>query len=165
MLEHRLAHGVVALVGAEAQALVGFHRIGAAILQLVGADLVQQADAATFLAQVEQYATAGVGDGAQGGFELEAAIATQAEQRVAGEAFGVQAAQDRFAVGDIAQGQGDMLLAAGLIEEAVHGEHAEGRGQLGGGDKNDRHRRAPEILQGRHCNSSFNRQVRQNSWG
>ena len=35
---------VVAVVGLEAQALVGLHRVGALVLQLVGVELVEQAD-------------------------------------------------------------------------------------------------------------------------
>jgi hypothetical protein len=71
VLEHRQAHGVVTLVGGETQALVGFDGVGAAILQLVGADLVQQADATAFLAQVQQHATAFTGDGLQAASSCE----------------------------------------------------------------------------------------------
>ena len=52
MREHRLAHGVVALVGAKTQLQVRLDGVGTAILQFIGTDLVQQADTATFLAQV-----------------------------------------------------------------------------------------------------------------
>jgi hypothetical protein len=38
-----------------------------------------------------------------------------------------------------------MLLARGLFKEAMHGEHAKGRGQLGGGDKHDGHRMLLKI--------------------
>ncbi len=119
MVEHRPAHRVVALVGGKAQALVGFHGIGAGVLQLVGADLVEQADAAALLAQVEPSTAAALGgDGRQRRFQLGAAVAAQAEQRIAGQAFGVQTAEYRRAVGDIAQGQGHVLLAGFLVEEA-----------------------------------------------
>ncbi|MNN31473.1 hypothetical protein D3C81_1451620 [compost metagenome] len=52
----------------------------------------------------------------------------------------MQATQHRQAVVDRAHGQGDMLLAGLLIEEAMHGEFAERCGQLGGGDKDNGHR-------------------------
>ena len=52
----------------------------------------------------------------------------------------MQTPQHRCTVGDVAEGQGDMFLAGSLIEETVHGEHTEGRGQLGGGDEHDGHR-------------------------
>ncbi len=70
MLQHRQADRVVTLVGGKAQALVGFDGIGAAVLQLVGADLVHQANATAFLTQVQQHATAFACDGAHGGFQL-----------------------------------------------------------------------------------------------
>jgi len=127
VLQHRQADRVVAHVGTEAQALVGFHGIGATVLQLVGADLVEQADTTAFLTQVQQHAAAFLGDGTQGTLELEATIAAQAEQRVTGQALGMQAPQHRLTVGDVAEGQRDMLLARGLFEKAMHGEHTERR--------------------------------------
>ena len=78
---------VVAQIGFEAQPLVGFHGVGALILQFVGAQLVQQADAAPFLMLVDQQAAAFVGDRLQRQFKLRAAIAAQAVEDVAGQAL------------------------------------------------------------------------------
>lgn len=47
--------------------------------------------------------------------------------------------KDRLTVGDVAQGQGDMLLASGLVFEAMHGEGGPGGGQPGGGDESNGH--------------------------
>ncbi len=143
MLEHRQADGVVAHVRREAQTLVGLHRIGAAILQLIGADLVQQADATALLPQVEQHAAPFGRDGLQRGLQLCTTVAAQAEQRVTGQAFGMQTAQHRLAVRHIAHRQRNMLLARILVEKSMHGEHAERRRQFGGSDENDRHGRNP----------------------
>ena len=140
VIEHRQADGVVTLIRAKAQALIGFYGIRAAILQLIGADLVQQADTTAFLTQVEQDTAAFMGNRTQRRFELETAVATQTEQRIARQAFGVQTAQYGRAIGHITKGQGYMFLACGLFEEAMHGEHAKRRRQLGGGDKHDGHR-------------------------
>jgi hypothetical protein len=52
----------------------------------------------------------------------------------------MQAPQYRLAIGDIAKGQRDMLLARGRFEKAMHGKHPERGRQLGGGDEHDRHR-------------------------
>ena len=52
------AHAVVALIGLEAEALVGLDRVEPFVLQLVGADLVGEADAAAFLVEIEQDAAA-----------------------------------------------------------------------------------------------------------
>jgi len=70
MLKHRQANGVIALVCGKAQTLVGFDGIGAAILQLVSADFVQQTNATAFLTQIQQHATPFAGNGLQGGFKL-----------------------------------------------------------------------------------------------
>lgn len=42
----------------------------------------------------------------------------------------MQAAKHRRAIGDVAHAQGYMFLAALLVEEAMHGEFAEGVGSL-----------------------------------
>jgi hypothetical protein len=68
-----------------------------------------------------------------------------AEQGIARQAFGVQAAQYRSTVGNITQAQHNVLAAGGLIEKTVHGELCKRRWQLGSGDKNDRHRCAPDL--------------------
>lgn len=149
VVEHRLANRIVALIGGEPQALVGLDGIRAAILQLVGADLVQQTDTTAFLAQIQQHATPLGSDRAQGGLQLRTAIAAQAEQGVASQAFRMQAAQHGLAVGYIAEGQGNVLLAAGLIAETVHGKDGKGCRQLRGGNKDDRHQRAPGKATGR----------------
>ena len=67
MLEHRPENTVVAHIGTEAQLFVGLDGIGAGVLQLVGLDLVEQADAAAFLAQVEQGAAALLRNGLEKG--------------------------------------------------------------------------------------------------
>ncbi|CAI8999925.1 hypothetical protein EMIT0P43_90232 [Pseudomonas jessenii] len=145
MLQHRQAHGVVTLVGGKAQALVGFNGVGATVLQLIGADLVQQTNAPAFLTQVEQYATTFAGDGLQGGLQLRAAVATLAEQGIARQAFGVQPAEYRGTIVEFTQAQHNVLAAGGFIEKAMHGELRKRRWQLGSGDKNDRHRCAPDL--------------------
>ena len=91
MLDHRLQHAVIAHIGPKPQLLVGLDGIRAGVLQLIGFDLVQQADTAAFLAQVEQGPPALLRNGLEGRIQLVTAIAAQAEQRIAGEAFGVDA--------------------------------------------------------------------------
>ena len=59
MAEDLRADAVVALVGLEAQPLVGLDGVEALVLQRVGAQLVGEADAAPFLVQVQQHAAAG----------------------------------------------------------------------------------------------------------
>jgi hypothetical protein len=54
---------------------VGLHRVGAGVLQLVGAQLVEQADAAALLQQVQQHAAAFRRDPAHRQVELMPAVA------------------------------------------------------------------------------------------
>jgi hypothetical protein len=56
-------------------------------LQRVGPDLVSEADAASFLAQVDEDARSGGGDLVEGALELIPAIALQALEDFAGQAF------------------------------------------------------------------------------
>ena len=132
LFQHRLAMAVAALVGLEAEFMIGLHRVGAGILQPVGADLVDQADAAPFLAHVKHDAAPFRGDAAQRALELGAAVAALAEQRVAGQALGVDAAQHRPAVRDIAQRQRQMLLAALGFHERMQREGSPRHRQFAG---------------------------------
>lgn len=91
-----------------AQGPVGFVRVQAGVLQGVGVELGVQADAAAFLAKVEEEA-AGGRDLFHGFAELGAAVAALAAEDIAGEALAVQpdqgrvAAVGRCAVGSIIQ--------------------------------------------------------------
>src|SRR5579885_3738687 len=82
---------VVAKVGVETKLLVRLDRIGAGVLQFVGAQFVQQTDAAPFLMLVDEQSASFPGNPLQGNLELRAAIATQAVEYIAGETLGVNA--------------------------------------------------------------------------
>ena len=71
------SEAVVALVGLESEGLVGFDGIEAAILKFVGAELVDDSDAAAFLGDVEHDAGSFGFDHLEGGAELVAAIAAE----------------------------------------------------------------------------------------
>ena len=68
VIKHRAAHAVFTLVGGKTEAFIGFYRICALVLQRVGADFIQQANAAPFLAQVQQHAPPFGGNRTQRGF-------------------------------------------------------------------------------------------------
>lgn len=87
MLEHRYAEVVAAHVGSETKALVSFYGVGALVLQMVGANFVEQTDTAPFLAQVEQNAATLFGDALEGFLQLIAAVAAHGKQRIAGQAL------------------------------------------------------------------------------
>src|SRR5687767_582998 len=95
------ADAVVALIRLEAQALVRLHRIEALILELVGANLVRQPDAASLLVQIEEHTAAFFGDPLHGRLELKAAVATRRVKDIAGEATRVDAHQHVVAAADI----------------------------------------------------------------
>ena len=83
------ADAVVALVGPEAELLVRLDRVVALLLELVGPQLVEQADAAPLLEQVEQHAPALLGDRLDRAVELVAAVAALGAEDVAGQALAV----------------------------------------------------------------------------
>ena len=90
VLEQLDADAVIAAVGLVAQRQVGLDRVEALVLQVVGLDLLDQADAAAFLRQIDQHAGPFLADHLHGQVELVAAIAAQRGQQVAGEAGRVQ---------------------------------------------------------------------------
>src|SRR5580698_4751587 len=78
---------VITFVGRQTQRFVGFDRIGPAILQFVGTQLVGKTDAAAFLAQIEKHAATLARDELHRTVALRAAIATYRMQGVAGQTF------------------------------------------------------------------------------
>ena len=66
---------VTAQIGIESKLLIGFHRIRSAILQLIGAEFVQQADSTAFLQFIDHQSAAFLGNGAERDFQLRPAIA------------------------------------------------------------------------------------------
>ncbi len=101
-------------------------------LQRVGADLVQQPDAATFLAQVEDDAAAFLGDRLHGAAQLRAAVAVAAAERVAGEALRMHAGEHGRRGVDVAKAQRGVLESGREILEPVHLEIAVGGVELAG---------------------------------
>jgi hypothetical protein len=117
-----------AVVGAETELLVGFDGVKTLVLELVGAELGHEADAAAFLVFVEKDAGALLGDEAEGEVELVVAVAAEGVEDVSGEALGVDADE-----------RGDALAGGGGGVEVTHGE-GDGRVdalETGGGGRGD----------------------------
>ena len=126
---------VVARVGREAEFIVGFDGVHAGVLELVGFELVHQADAAALLREIEQDAGARFADFFEGEFELGAAVAAFGGEDVAGEALRVDADQRRGTVAvDFAVDHGDGGFGGGAAFEAENFEVPELRGEFGAGD-------------------------------
>src|SRR5260370_35353284 len=62
LTQHLGGRQVAALVGVEAELLVGVYRVETGILELVGAQLVDKTDATAFLGEIKQHAAAGLCD-------------------------------------------------------------------------------------------------------
>src|SRR6266542_1643543 len=117
------ADAVLAVVHRQAQLQVGVDGVAAALLEAVGAQLVGQADAAPLVAaQVHDHALPRLGDAPQRAFELGAAVAAQAAERVPGEALGVDPHQHVVLARDLALDQRQVLLA---VEDRLVGEGGE----------------------------------------
>ena len=116
VLEDLQADAVVAQVGAVAQGQVGLDGVEPLVLEVVGADLLDQADAAALLGQVDQGADALVADHLQGHVELVAAVAPERVEQVAGEARGVQPDQRGLDRLEVAHDEGDRLVARLVLD-------------------------------------------------
>ncbi len=75
--QHRRRMAIVALVIGEAQPQIRFDGVETAVLQRIGADFVDEADAAALLAEVQQHAAACLANDAKRLAELGSAIALQ----------------------------------------------------------------------------------------
>ena len=119
---------VVAGVRGQAQLEVGVDGVVAGVLQLIGLQLVQQADAAALVtAHVEHHAAALAGDHRHRGVELGTAVTPTGTEHVAGEALRVHAHEHVVPVGpgaavridDVAANQGhvlDVVVHAGVAD-------------------------------------------------
>ena len=119
------ADAVVAQVDRQAELEVGVDGVHALVLQVVGLELVQQADAAALLGQVEQHAGALALDHRQRRLELLAAVAAQRVEDVAGQALRVDAHEDVGRARDVALDQRHVVLGVDQRAVADGGELAE----------------------------------------
>ncbi len=115
--EHRRRLGVVARIHREAECDVGVDGVGATVLSDVGAKFVDQTDPAPFVVGgIHQHAASLGGDHAESGSKLHSAVAPQRPERVAGEAFGVEAHQYVLAVDDVAHDHRHVHMAGRSFE-------------------------------------------------
>ena len=126
------ADAVLARVGLEAELEVGLDRVETLLLELVGAQLVEQPDPAALLGEVEQDARAFLLDPREGALELLAAVAAPRVEHVAGQALGVDTDEHVLLPLDVALDERDVLLAGqrlaigDRLEVAVVGREAHG---------------------------------------
>ena len=81
--QHLGSAAIVALVGLEAQAEVGIDSVVALLLQLVGSQLVHEADAPSFLLHIDDDAPSLLFYFLHGAMQLFSAVAAPASQNVA----------------------------------------------------------------------------------
>ena len=89
---------------------VGLDRVQPVLLELVGLELVQEPDSATFLGHVQEDAGALRLDARQRELELLAAVAAERVEDVAGQALRVHADEHVLGALDVALDQRDVLL-------------------------------------------------------
>src|SRR5262249_13440928 len=128
------ADAVVAHVGLEAELLVRGDRVEALLLQLVSSQLVEEADAAALLQEVEEHAAPFLRDGLERERELRAAVAARGAEDVAGEARGMDAHEHRLVLVDLARDERDVLLVRHLGAETDDAELPELRREVRRGD-------------------------------
>src|SRR5258708_9628323 len=116
------ADPIVALVDRKAEGLVCLNGIHPLVLELVGAQLVDQADAPPLLAQVEDHTGALGRDHLHGSVELLLAVAPQAVERVPGQALGVGPQKDRLVRPDLPHHQRPAGPAIDAVLIAPHRE-------------------------------------------
>src|SRR5260221_3241627 len=126
------ADAVVALVGLEAERLVGLDRVLALVLELIGHQLVDETDAAPLLSQVQQDAPAGLADHLERLVQLVAAVAARGREDVAGQALRVHAHESGLVPdAQVAHHEGDVMLAVDAALEGVDAEGTVAGGEIG----------------------------------
>ena len=112
------ADAVVAQVRRKAELEVRVDRVEPLLLQLVRAQLVEEADPAALLGEVEQHAAALLLDLAQGVLELLAAVAALRVEHVARQALGVHAHEHVLVACNVALYHRDVVLVVDERAEA-----------------------------------------------
>ena len=94
---------------------------------LVGGDLIGEADAASFLPEIEQYVTAMLLQEPQTIAQLFSAVATRRPENVARQTFQVNPDQNRLAVVDLSYGERHVLFALGGAVDGNESEDSPGQ--------------------------------------
>ena len=122
VVEDRSRGRVVTTVRGEAEREVRVERVQAGFLQSVGLELVDESDAATFVAAHVDHDAAVLIDRVEGGVELWAALTFLGLENLAGQTFRVHA--DKAAVGCPAGHDGEMFAAGDEIAVGAELESA-----------------------------------------
>lgn len=128
--DHSGGDVIISEVIVEAEVDVCVHGIEAMFLEVIGSDFIGDADAASFLAHVEDECVGELSEMFLSGFELLSAIAAQGVEDVAGEAFGVKARRDVFSLVEIASDESDVVDFCIIIFKGDNLECAELRRQV-----------------------------------
>ena len=109
---------------------VGIYGVVALFLQFVGGNLVHQSDAASFLAEVDDYTTTFFLNKLHGFVKLVSAVATHAAEDVSCHATAVHAHQDWLFGCPFALEHGNVLKPCALLTEGNDAEMAVCSGQI-----------------------------------
>ena len=135
--EDLVADPPVARIGGEAEGEVRLDGVEALLLELVGLQLVQQADPAPFLRHVEEHSSFLRSDSLQRELELLAAVAFERVEDVAGQALRMDADEHVLLAVDLAFDECDVVLAGQRLAEGHGRELAVDGRQPHGGDALD----------------------------
>lgn len=131
---HRIQHlggeVVAAGIGRQAESEVGVQRVVTFVLERVGLHFGVEADAPSFLPEVNNGPVPCLLDSLHGGFELRPAVAALRTEGVTGQTLGVDANQ-RSTLGEVANKENAVLFARGRISESTDAKLAELCGEHG----------------------------------
>ncbi|MPL60789.1 hypothetical protein SDC9_06351 [bioreactor metagenome] len=147
LLQQRRADAEVALVILETKAVVRLDGVETLVLQVIGAHLVRQADAAALLVEVEQDPRPLMPHLRQRGVKLWPAVAFQRAEDVAGETGRMQPRQHRLGAVGGTDLDGVMLLAAIVGAEDVEPALFGGAHRHAGGRDRGEHRGGRDLAQ------------------
>src|SRR3989441_6326183 len=108
---------VVSLVGLESQLLVRLNGVETRVLQLVGFDLVDEADPTAFLPQIEDDSTFHLAYSHKGFLKLLSAVTTKGADCVSRKTLGVQPYWNILFLENIAMDKRGMLLLVEIVPE------------------------------------------------
>ena len=129
-IQHLSSEIVPSGIGRQAEGEVGVQRVVPFVLEGIGLHFGVEADAPSFLAEINNGAVTGFLNGLHGGFKLRSAVASLRTEGVAGKALGVNPNQ-RGALGEITDKKNAVFLAGGRISKSTDAEFTEIGGEKG----------------------------------
>jgi len=129
--DHQGRQCVIAFVGLMSKLQIGFDGIEALVLEIISTQFIEQADAASLLAEIKHHTASGLRNHLKGAVKLLSAVAAYGAEHVTGETLGMHTQQNIFLAANIAHHKCQLFLVVEIAGEQHELECAVSRRDAG----------------------------------